>query len=653
MVSKRLSKKYLITISLLTLSLLTNVIVVTQSQKEDINSSYYSKLSLLPADRPFGENTNSAPVRVCANYLLKDKDISDAEVKKSQSELRTERIKGDIATYSRGTIDEETYKRCIKDNVRFITYGDANGDFLSEVLIFDNSGRAYLFLNKGGSFKKQEIIVPRKPSDTSLSPYKGIAIFGDVDNDKLNDLIFSPAADRSYLVIIKNLGENLYDFNTPIFVETETHPGVPDSVITDDFNKDGIIDILVTVRTSWASVSNTLVCNKCPKTRMMRIFISEGGAAPYFKEQTRAMIPLSEANEPTVGGAGDTPFSNPQINAKNKVLPFQPFMPIVHDFDGDSELDIFIAGDVGGSRVLFQEGGRFIDYSISSSISSSTAGMGAELYDFNHDGLLDIFTTEITKDSSTCFFERPCDYASIGNNIFINNGDRTFQASGNHVSAKFHQDEQYSKLFSDYNPGLRNTGFGWGFSSIDLNMDGYLDYFIGNGFNSTGRTNGEWSATFDKPYLLLGGSNNTWFDATGDIFRSFQMLGTTQYIGSTDFDGDFRPDLLIAGEDEYRPHLLLNTTKENNAAALIVRGKGLGGSPYNGEGSVITVEIKNKPDQKFKLPSKLSNYHTYGATAPLLIGLGIESEAIITVLFPTGKVEKRKITKNKVNVISE
>jgi hypothetical protein len=553
---------------------------------------------------------------------------------------------GDISTYARGTINEEIYRRCIKDNVRFITYGDINGDFLSEVLLFDNSGRAFIYLNKGGTFKKEEIIIPKKPSDTSLSLYKGIGVFGDIDNDNLNDLILTPDENRSYLVVFKNIGPGN-------FIDTESHIGTPDSISTDDFNKDGIIDILVTVRTSWAAVSNSIVCNKCPKARMVRLFYSEGGKAPYFTEKTKEMIPLSEADEPSVGGVGETPFSNPQINSKNKVLPFQPFMPLIHDFDGDSKLDIFIAGDVGGSRILFQEDNKFLDYSISSAVSSSVAGMGAELYDFNKDGLLDIFTTEITKDSSTCFFERPCDYSTIGNNIFINNGDRTFQTSGNHVSTKFHQDKRYSKLFSDYNPGLRYTGFGWGFSSVDLNMDGYHDYFIGNGFNSTGRTNGEWSSTFDKPYLLLGRSDSTWFDATGDVFRSFQMLGTTQYVGSTDFDGDYRPDLLIAGEDEYRPHLLYNTTKENSAATLIIRGKGLGGSPYNGEGTLITIEIKGKPIQKFNLTSKLSNYHTYGATAPLLVGLGVEKEALVTVLFTSGKVEKRVIYSNKVNIISE
>ena len=652
MIIKNNSKFFLFAIYLLIVLLLTNIIYISKNNANKNNSQAYTKLSLQPADRPFGENTTSAPVRVCANYMLEG-SLSDIGSKESQTELRKERTVGDISTYARGTINEEIYRKCIKDNVRFITFGDINGDFLSEVLLFDNSGRAFIYLNKGGTFKKQEIIIPKKPSDVSLSIYKGIAIFGDIDNDKLNDLILTPDENRNYLVVFKNNGLGNFNYEKPIYIDTESHIGTPDSILTDDFNKDGIIDILVTVRTSWAAVSNSIVCNKCPKTRMMRIFYSEGGKAPYFIEKTKDMIPLSEANEPTVGGVGDTPFSNPQINSKNKVLPFQPFMPLIHDFDGDSKLDIFIAGDVGGSRILFQEDDKFLDYSISSAVSSSVAGMGAELYDFNNDGLLDIFTTEITRESSTCFFERPCDYSTIGNNIFINNGDRTFQISGNHVSTKFHQDERYSKLFSDYNPGLRYTGFGWGFSSIDLNMDGYHDYFIGNGFNSTGRTNGEWSSTFDKPYLLLGSSDNSWFDATGDIFRSFQMLGTTQYVGSTDFDGDYRPDLLIAGEDEYRPHLLFNTTKENTAASLIIRGKGLGGSPYNGEGSVITIEIKGKTIQKFNLPSKLSNYHTYGATAPLLIGLGIEKQAVVTVLFTSGKVEKKVIYGNKVNIISE
>jgi hypothetical protein len=63
--------------------------------------------------------------------------------------------------------------------------------------------------------------------------------------------------------------------------------------------------------------------------------------------------------------------------------------------------------------------------------------------------------------------------------------------------------------------------------------------------------------------------------------------------------------------------------------------------------------IKDRPVQMFKLPSKLSNYKSYGGTAPIIIGLGREDHAVVEVRFSSGKKVIKKIVANKINIISE
>jgi hypothetical protein len=104
----------------------------------------------------------------------------------------------------------------------------------------------------------------------------------------------------------------------------------------------------------------------------------------------------------------------------------------------------------------------------------------------------------------------------------------------------------------------------------------------------------------------------------------------------------------------HKPHLLINSTvNNNNSASLVIKGRGIGASPNNGEGSIVEIKVKNLPTQLFKYPSKTSNYQVYSSTAPLVVGLGNNDTAEVTVKFPSGKKITNIIVKNKINIIKE
>ena len=575
---------------------------------------------LIPIDRAFGENAGDAPIRVCASQGRFDpegKAASDAVNREDESQRGN-------STFTRGTTSIGEFNACMAGRMRpYVAIGDLDDDLLPDVLNYLRNGELSLYWNNGGVFKKKIIdSLNSKRNVTNLGTIgdeNAAVIIVDANGDGRNDIVGSPHNGDQTLRTLINLGGRKFS-NDLAVTEVENHPGKPDTLTTADINRDGIADIIQTLRTNYAEALGDRTHH------MVRIFISTGGKYPYYKEETTNMMPVAYPDEPSDSTAGSV-----SINA---VRPYEPFTPVVADFDNDGFEDIFIASDGGGSRVYFRDGAKFVDYTNKSGIKLSNAGMGAEVSDFNGDGLLDVFTSEISYDYYPCEYSRLCDYSQDGNMLFLNNGNRTFTDSA----------DKY---------GLRSSGWGWGFTSADLNLDGYSDIFMGVGQNARSRSEEDWASSFHKPYLFLGTKTRVYEDVSGEIFRAMIMTGTTSLVGSADFDGDFRPDLIIGGEDSRRPHLILNRTPAGKGASILIKGKGVGGSPLNGEGSVVTVNIAGKTRQIFTLTSKMSNYRLYSAGVPFVIGLGSLDKAEVTVKFPSGLVVTRSILAGKVNIISE
>ena len=595
-------------------------------------------------DRAFGENAGDAPLRVCASKL----GYNPVEKAATDAEGRLEVTKGGVAGFTRGTASILDVGKCLEGNMKpSISVGDLDGDYLPDLLMHDNIGGFFLYWNNGGVFTPAERVcfVSLDRCTDGSGSLNTLSVFTDVNGDSILDIVVAPSSGGSEMFVKFGLGNR--SFKEVEVIQVLALNGVPDSAVTIDTNKDGINDIVYTVRTSFSGTLDVQM-NTGENPRLVRILESTKGIAPYFVDRTVDFIPFSSRDESLRGRSEEI--------SENAVFPYQPFMPVVHDFDQDGELDIFLASDFGGSRVFFRDkkSKKFIDYTKESGVYGSFAGMGASLYDFNKDGLMDIFATEITPDWSYCNHDRACDYSSIGNTIFLNQGDRSFRVSGSWdgvPNARLER-KDFSKYFSDYDPGLRYSGWGWGFSITDLNNDGHVDFFIGVGQNSRSRVEIDWSSTYHKPYMFLADGKGRWVESTGSIFRALIMPGTTSMISSLDYDGDYRSDLVIAGEDTRRPYLLLNRTVGGKGGLLVIKGKGIGGSVLTGEGSLVKFEAGGRSDS-FEVSSKNSNFRVHGSAAPIPLGFGEASEGLVTVTFPTGLVVKKKVFAGQVNIISE
>jgi hypothetical protein len=500
-------------------------------------------------DRPFGENLVSLPTRNCV-AMLNSLDLS----------LIIEEKRDEISNYSSEEI-------CRLGNMEsFITFGDLDGDFLSEVMFLDKRDN-YL------SDMLSKYVVNNKN--------KGIFFFMDANNDKLNDIILSPNSNRNELLFISNKGERRFEVESPVsYKGEEMIEQVPTNVTTDDINKDGLADIIFTISGN--------------ENYPARIFISNIDKDISYNEVTSNLF---------LGN-----YDAKDLNIFNNTT-------LVNDFNLDGKLDLFIAG-LYSSNFYISKDNKFI---LDKSNSFEEGLIGASLSDYNKDGLLDIIATDNSSESK-------------GLVILLANKNNNFM-----------------KIRSIYNKSLESAT---GFINMDFNMDGYNDFFIGNKVLDYKNIRYE-ERNHLRPYILLGDENSL-IDETGEVFRSLLMIEAVSNIASTDFNGDFKPDILLAGNEMAKPHMILNSSKGNNkAAAILIKGKGVGGSPLNGEGAIITIKIKDRPVQKFKLPSKISNYNSYSATAPIIIGLGESEEALIDVLFPSGINIKGKIFKDKINIIKE
>ena len=170
------------------------------------------------------------------------------------------------------------------------------------------------------------------------------------------------------------------------------------------------------------------------------------------------------------------------------------------DYNNDGLLDIYISDwDECGSNQLYRNNGNssFTDVTVSTNIQNNDglASYTAFPFDVNNDGYMDLF---VSND-----FDEP-------NNLYLNNGGATFV------------DEAFTY-------GMDTMGDDMGITIGDYNNDGNFDFFI---------------TAIDNNFFLQNNGNNTFYDAA-DVLN----VGNTGWAWGTkfsDFDLDGDEDLYVA-----------------------------------------------------------------------------------------------------------
>jgi hypothetical protein len=249
--------------------------------------------------------------------------------------------------------------------------------------------------------------------------------------------------------------------------------------------------------------------------------------------------------------------------------------------------DLYVANDFGTDRFFANNGnGTFTDRTATAIGFDAKKGMNVDWGDYNNDGWLDIYVTNIYDD-----YMRECAM------LWQNMGDGTFTD----VSAEV---------------GTCDTGWGWGAKFVDYDNDGWVDLYVMNGWVSAGaesyvpdifamltRPNVDLADARSWPPIgnksLSGYQKKRLFHNIGGEFKEeasrhgLDSIKDGRGIAVADFDNDGRLDLFVTNADDeanlYRNVLptgahwvtfLLEGTKSNHFAIGAEVRLSAGGKTY-------------------------------------------------------------------------
>jgi hypothetical protein len=313
------------------------------------------------------------------------------------------------------------------------------------------------------------------------------------------------------------------------------------------------------------------------------------------------------------------------------------------DLDNDGDQDLYLAVDYGTDRLLFNQGdGTFRDATREAVGLDTRKGMNVDVGDFNRDGWLDIYVTNITDE-----------YMKECNMLWHNDGDGTFTDLSKET-------------------GTCNSLWGWGAKFGDFDNDGWEDLFAANGLRSAGPEN---YIPVLVEMIIKPGIDFTDLSSWPPIGamswsgyqkkKLFRNLGTQSFremaaeagvandrdgrgVGVADFDDDGRLDLYQTNVDQ--PALLYRNISAGSGHWLELK---LMGTKSNRDaiGARVTVKIG---DATLVREVNGGNGYASQSTARLHFGLGAATKIdAVEIRWPSGRVEKVSVAVDRIVTVKE
>jgi hypothetical protein len=314
---------------------------------------------------------------------------------------------------------------------------------------------------------------------------------GDYDGDGLDDLFVTDSATGKPLHLFHNNGDMTF---TDVAVAAGVAGGNdPNTIVSDalwfDYDNDGREDLLVARfgtpllyhnegNGKFKDVTKTSGLNKFGNTIAVIAFDYDNDGyldlmfGNYFKPvnllegKDDHVLPNDLDN--AINGGGVTLWHNTGHGSFVDVTEKAGFakhtgwtLDLGHgDFNNDGLQDVYLACDYGTDRIFFNNGdGTFRDATEKSIGFDTRKGMNVDVADYDNDGWMDIYVTNITDE-----------YMKECNMLWHNNHDGTF-----------------TDVSKETNTCA--TLWGWAAKFGDFDNDGWQDLFVVNGLRSAGKEN--------------------------------------------------------------------------------------------------------------------------------------------------------------------
>jgi hypothetical protein len=548
----------------------------------------------------------------------------------------TDRLTESGISFKHGVVEDaaKTYKAAHYDHGNGLAIADVDGDGLSDLYFVNQVSGNQLSKNLGGG-KFQDITAAAGvavPGKVSVS-----ASFADIDNDGDADLYVTTV--RAGNILFENDGHGRFrDISAASGLNYKGHSS---GAVFFDYNRDGRLDLfLVNV--------GRYTTNRVGGTGYQFYVAFEDAFSGHLKpaRAERSVLYRNEGGNRFVDVSQRVGLMDTSWSGDASAL----------DVNDDGWLDLYVVNMQGDDQYYENVGGtRFVRKSRQVFPRTSWGSMGIKVFDFNNDGRLDIFITDMHSDMSEMTspehdhvksdMKWPVSFRGTGktsiwgNSFFMKEGPGTFREVSEAIAAE------------NYCP--------WGPSVGDLNADGYDDAFIPSGMNYPARymvnavkLNDRGQRFVDAEFVVgveprKGGAVTPWFtlDASGIDKGHPDAAGATGTVAiwgaratrsAVIFDVDGDGDLdIITNEFGAAPMVLVsNLTEKTRVRYLAVRLMGTS-SNRDGLGAIVTVTAGGSTYTK--VMDGNSGYLSHGVY-PLYFGLGA-AEAVdgIEVLWPSGK----------------
>lgn len=535
-----------------------------------------------------------------------------------------------------------------------VALGDLNQDGLDDIYFSANVGQNQLYINEGNL--KFKDITQVSGATGRPGPWTTGVVLVDINGDSKLDIYLChsgalmPEKRKNELFV--NQGNNADGI--PLFREMAEEYGIASQATTTsaaffDFDLDGDLDLFL-LNHNTKSIQN----HDVTLTKSLLKVKHEAGSQ-LLENHNGKFTEITEK-------AG---ISSSSLSYGLGVS--------VADINGDGWPDIYIGNDYSMPDYLYinQKNGQFKDQIHSKLDHVSHFSMGNDIADINNDGRLDIFTLDMLPEDNArqklllspdnfelyqLNVDRGFHYQYMRNMLHVNAGDGTFQEVG-----------QLS--------GISNTDWSWSALFADLDLDGWKDLFVTNGYlrdynnqdflkymDNYVRTSGGQLKREDLLTLVksMSSSNlrNYSFRNRGDL--TFENVSGSWGIAENgNSNGAAYADLDNDGDLE----LIINNI---NAPAFIYENL----SAQKSKGNFLKIELKGEGQNTLgqgalvkvfsegKIQVQEQNLYRgfQSSVSPVLIfGLGANSKAdSILVNWPGGKVSKlQNLLTNQSYIISQ
>jgi enediyne biosynthesis protein E4 len=554
------------------------------------------------------------------------------------------------------------YKAIHYDHGNGLAIADVDGDGRFDVYFVGQLGGNQLWRNGGGG-RFEDVT-----SVAGVGLHDRICVtasFADIDNDGDPDLFVTTV--RFGNALFENLGQGRF---RDITAEAGlAYVGHSSGAVFFDYDNDGQLDLFV--------------------TNVGRYTTDEQGPGGYFvgmKDGFRGHL-IAERSEPSIlyRNLGGKKFRN----VSREVLQHSAWSgdATFMDFNQDGFPDLYVLNMQGDDRYYENDQGkRFVEKTAAYFPKTPWGAMGIKSFDFNQDGRMDLFLTDMHSDMSNAQlkvaekdvrveFEKQKSEAWCT----VAWTDEYLQGSSNNIfgNALYVRAPDGRFVESSDRAGVE-TFWPWGVSVADLNADGYEDVFVtaGMGFGFRYAVNSvllnQRGERFLDSELLLGVEPRTeghidkvafTLDCSGADKEHPLCAGRSGMVNvrealssrsSAIFDLDDDGDLdVITSDLNDRPQVLVSNLAERKRIRFIkIR---LIGTRSNRDGLGATVKVRVAGKTLTQFHDGKSGYLSQ-SSLPLYFGLG-DAEKIenISVVWPSGKTQnvEKDITANRTLAITE